>query len=933
MFGLADKNSINMKKKMTLNTVEKEMGKAYKGLRFLLESLNEVLIENGEEDIANHIPWINHEQLHEISITPKTIQLYSLVFQLVNMVEINNAVQNRRSLEESDLTGVNGLWASNLKDLKANGMSEKEIIPILKEISIEPVLTAHPTEAKRATVLEHHRELYLLLVKLENTMYSQHEKAIIRNIVKLSLYRLWKTGEIYLEKPDVESELRNIVHYLVNVFPEVIPIVDQRLEQAAHILDLNRGAIQSNHAYPKITFGNWVGGDRDGHPLVTAEVTQNTLLHLRLNAFVVIGRKLNELVRRLSFSIPLEKCSGDYQKRIHEMVTELGERGHQALNRNVGEAFRQMISLMIAKLPVDTERGHATKLSSIQGAYIHSSHLRSDLELLQNELLDYGAKSTAYEEVTSALRIVEVFGFHLAALDIRQNSAFHDMAIGQLLKAAHWKESAFIDWDEEKRTAFLLAELKHARPFVHVKAPLEKEAKAVMDCYRTIEGHTATYGFNCIGSFIVSMTRSFSDLMTVYLLAKEAGLTFMAEEGLVSKIHVVPLLETIEDLENGPVILEAYFSNPIVQRSLKYHQEQQGLKRPMQQIMIGYSDSNKDGGIMSSNWHLYKAQYKLAQLGEEYNIDIRFFHGKGGSISRGSGPTHYFIKALPYNSPNGNIRLTEQGETIAQKYAHKVNAAFNLELLVANTLSKTLLDKKNERSYHENADIIEWLAEESKKQYTDLIKSDGFIEYFRAATPIDAIETSKIGSRPSKRTGANTLADLRAIPWVFSWSQASYHMTSWYGLGSALKKLKSERPKEYETMKLSIETDAFLRYVFTNVDSSLVATDEETMKLYSELVPDAKLKSLFLSKFLDELNLMHHHMDDITGKRIEERRKELYFSNHLRAPLMDSLHKKQVELLSRWRLEKTQNPVAAQKIQIELMLTINAIAGANRNTG
>lgn len=922
-----------MEERITLETVEKKMGKAYKGLRYLLEALYEVLLENHEEEIAKAIPWINTDTHQEIAIDPKTLQLYSLVFQLVNMVEINNAVQNRRALEDMDLAGVNGLWAANLKDIKATGAKAEEIIPVLKEIAIEPVLTAHPTEAKRATVLEHHRELYLLLVKLENTMYSKHEKAHIRNTIKLTLYRLWKTGEIYLEKPDVESELRNIVHYLVNVFPEVIPIVDQRLEQAAQLLDINKDVIQRNHAYPKITFGNWVGGDRDGHPLVTANVTQNTLLHLRLNAFVVIGRKLNELVRRLSFSIGIERCSKEYQKRVHEMVSELGDRGIQTYERNVGEAFRQMISLMIAKLPVDTERGHATKLSLIEGAYIHSSHLRSDLELLQNELVDYGAGSIAFEDVTSALRIVEVFGFHLAALDIRQNSTFHDNAIEQLLMAAHWKENAFKDWDEQKRISFLLEELQHARPFVHGKTPLEKEAKTVMECYRTIEEHTATYGFNCIGSFIVSMTRSFSDLMTVYLLAKEAGLTFMTKEGLVSKIHVVPLLETIEDLEHGPVILKAYFSNPIVQRSLQYHQEQQGLKRPMQQIMIGYSDSNKDGGIMSSQWHLYKAQYKLAQLGEEFNIDIRFFHGKGGSISRGSGPTHYFIKALPYNSPNGNLRLTEQGETIAQKYAHKVNAAFNLELLVANTLSKTIVDKNNERSYHPNADIIEWLAEESKAQYTHLIKSDGFIEYFRAATPIDAIETSKIGSRPSKRTGANTLADLRAIPWVFSWSQASYHMTSWYGLGSALKKLKTERPNDYQELKRAIESDAFLKYVFTNVDSSLVTTDEETMKLYSELVPDPALKHMFLTRFLDELKLMHHYMDDLSGKPIEERRKDLYYSNHLRMPLMDRLHKKQIELLGKWRLQKTENPKAAHNTQIELMLTINAIAGANRNTG
>ncbi len=916
----------------SLRNLEAAVGKPYKDLRYILEALAEILKENGETDMAGSIPWINGDTDLATTSIPKLVQLYSVIFQLVNMVEINHAVQQRRAMEDTDLSSVNGLWAQNLKEMKSAGISIEDCVSQLSDIRIEPVLTAHPTEAKRATVLEHHREIYLLLVHRENTMYSEQEKIYLREELKLALFRLWKTGEIYLEKPDVTSELRNVLHYMVNVFPEVIPIVDRRLEQAIHFLGGNENDVRLQHAYPKIHFGDWVGGDRDGHPLVTADVTRDTLLKLRLNAFVAIRRKLVELVRKLSFSHNLSNCSEEYQNRVMELAEDLGDKGEGLLNRNKGEAFRQIIHLMINKLPVDTERGHATKLSELPGSYRHSSRLSDDLRLLQKELINYGARSIALEDVKNAIRLVQTFGFHLAALDIRQNSAFHDKAISQLLRAAHMNDTDFENWDEKKRSKFLLDELELARPFIHPKTALENEASAVMDCYRLVEAHTSKYGFNCIGSFIVSMTRSFSDLMSVYVLAREAGLAQMDEEGLVLKIHVVPLLETIDDLENGPAILEEYFQTPIVQRSLAYHQEHKGLKRPQQQIMVGYSDSNKDGGIIASQWHLYKAQYQLIEMGERFGIDICFFHGKGGSISRGSGPTHYFMRALPHLSPNGHIRLTEQGETIAQKYANKVNAAYNLELLAANTLFKTVVDRKRERKFHPNEEVIEWLARESKSFYEQLLKRDGFIPFFRQATPIDAIETSKIGSRPAKRTGANTLQDLRAIPWVFSWSQSRFHMTSWFGLGSALEKMNKEEPEYYTSLSNSLKTDDFLRYVFTNVDTSLAATDERIMEAYASLVEDASLRQQFLNIFHDELELAKKHMGVLLERSFKERRMNHFYSNQLRAVLMETLHLEQIDLLKKWRDEKNKG-TPSEKTQIELLLTINALASANRNTG
>ena len=919
--------------KETFDQVKSKLGKPYVDLEFLLQRLKSVLEKNGETAIAADIPWISDKQPEVMQITPKHVQLYSLIFQLVNMVEINGAVQNRRQLENESLENVNGLWAKNFKDLIDQGISKKEILEALPEIAIEPVLTAHPTEAKRATVLEHYRALYLLMLERENTMFTHAEIIHIDKNIEQTLFRLWKTGEIYLEKPHVEDELRNILHYLVNVFPEVLPILDRRMLQAAEYVGLSAEEIAIDHDFPKITFGDWVGGDRDGHPLVTAELTAHTLKQLRLSAFVVLRRKLIRLVKRISFSLELHEATQELQSRVAEMTEELGERAEEAMERNKGEVFRQFVNLILYKLPVETARGHATRLAEQAGSYVYSSQLKEDLQLLQRALVDYGAKTIAYNDITTVIRIVDAFGFHLAALDIRQNSDFHDKAVEQLLEAAQMTDTNFSEWSEEKRVEFLNRELSSARPFTHSDAKLGPQATAVLACFRTIADHTKKYSFNCIGSFIVSMTRSLSDLLVVYLLARETGLTFISDEGMVSQVPVVPLLETIEDLENGTEIMEQFLAYPITKRTLANLQKRDQQKQPVQQIMVGYSDSNKDGGIMASQWNLYKSQYKLAQLGEQFGVKIRFFHGKGGSISRGAGPTHYFIKAMAYGAPDGDLRLTEQGETIAQKYANVVNAAFNLELLAANTLSKYLQDRASERHFHPLADTLEWLANRSKAHYEAMMQQEGFIPFFRQATPIDAIENSKIGSRPAKRTGMNTLSDLRAIPWVFSWSQTRVHMTSWYGVGSALAELQSENPEAYEALKKALKTDTLIRYVFTNIDTSLAATDEGIFALYMDLVADQELKKKFGDLFTKELSLVKDHMTNLIGRPISERRVNHYYSNELRGSLMKSLHEKQVAILKEWRSLKGSNSERFDALQVELLLTINALSGAMRNTG
>jgi phosphoenolpyruvate carboxylase len=917
-----------------LDLVIDKLGKPYKDLSFLLQAFKDVLIENGEIDVASTIPLLQNKIDVGTFLDDRGVQLYSILFQLVHIVEVNGAVQQRRKEENQDLSQVRGLWAYQINKVKQAGIDAVAITSALKNTRVEPVLTAHPTEAKRATVLEHHRELYLLLVERENTMFSNQELMTNKEKIKSSLYRLWKTGEIYLEKPDVPSEIRNVLHYFTNVFPEVLPILDRRLIQAWEFLGYNKKDLFEHKAFPQVTFGNWVGGDRDGHPLVTSKVTVETLKQLRLNAFVVLRRKLTQLVKQLSFALNIEDAPDHLQWRVGELLLELGENAYEVYNRNKGEAFRQFISLIIEKLPLATARGHATALHERSISYRYSFELKKDLALLQSALKDYGAITISEIEIHESIRLVETFGFHLAKLDVRQNSAFHDKAISQLINATGKSGDWFIHASEEDRLAFIEEELTSGRPFVRNLNDLADEARNVMEVYAVISEHVQQYGTEGIGSLIVSMTRNVSDLLVVYILAREAGLTRYTPEGMVCMLPVVPLLETIEDLSNGPAILVAFLSHPVTLRSLKYQAQQQEILSISQQVMIGYSDSNKDGGLLCSQWNLHKAQINLSNAANKFGIKIRFFHGKGGTISRGAGPTHYFVQALPGHWFNGDIRLTEQGETIEQKYANRVNAVYNLEVLTASSLSHSLLGSLKEPSGHPLTDILEWMAQESQNVYTQLLNEQGFIAFFRQATPIDALEQSRIGSRPSRRTGAYSLADLRAIPWVFAWSQARYNMTSWYGIGSTLEKLRAERPKDYEKFQIALKDDPFIRYFITNVDTSLARSSIHIMKDYAELVDNKNIRNKFSQLFEKELFLTEAHLSFLLDKTLEERRPRHYYSNLLRNSLIEDLHRSQIRLLKEWRmLVKSDDSQQSDKTLVSLLLTINAIASATGQTG
>jgi phosphoenolpyruvate carboxylase len=920
-----------------LKLVQEKLGKPYHDLEFLLICLKETLTENGEAELANHIPWINDEdpETDPAHLSEKHVQLCSLVFQLLNMVEINGAVQNRRKLEdEYSMSRVNGLWANCLQTLKEQGMDQVEIARMLAEIRVEPVLTAHPTEAKRSTVLEHHRTLYLLVVKRENKMYTAREQREIRQEIKLALYRVWKTGEIFTEKPDVASELRNVLHYMVNVFPEVIPVLDRRFLQAWEEVGFDAKHIMEYDRLPRLSFGNWVGGDRDGHPLVTAKVTRETLITLRLNALVIIRKALTDLVRNISFSLDFGLADISLKDRILRIREEIGREADAAIERNEGEVFRQYINLLMTKLPLDIQRGHATALLDKPGSYKYANELIEDLKILHNSLLRFGAETIAYTDINDMMRLVQTFGFHSAHLDIRQNSQFHEQAISQLMNAASLDGDWYLKASEEEKVKFITSELQSNRPFTHPSMELQYQAQEEKETLNVLSDHIDEYGLDGIGSLIVSMTGSLSDLLEVYLLARESGLTRQTEEGIICILPVVPLFETIEDLRIGHLIFKEFLEHPFTRRSLNYTQKINHETLPVQQVMVGYSDSNKDGGILASQWGLYQAQTNLALVGSACGVKIRLFHGKGGTISRGAGPTHWFIKALPPESMNGDIRLTEQGETIAQKYANKINASYNLELLLAGTTLATLLSGNKKIDRYPLSDILENLSVESYKHYKKLITHKSFLQFFSEATPIDAIEASKIGSRPVRRTDSRNFDDLRAIPWVFSWSQNRYNITSWYGLGSTLLNFERNDPGGFKKFKEAVVFDPLIRYVLTNVDTSLAATDEGIMVAYAAMVKDEKVRTTILDMLLDELAKTRKALEILLERPIADRRKQHYYSNVLRAEAMQSLHMNQIALLKIWREQKRLGDFkAADQTLVRLLISINAISSALRNTG
>ncbi len=776
-------------------------------MKYLLSLFREMLISIGEEELAQGL-FIDKMAVSEVKghANEKLVQALGICFELLNLVEENAATQYRRKAEtQFGIESTRGSWGETLHQWKEEGANQEEIAEKLKETCVVPVLTAHPTEAKRLTVLDIHRELYLLLVKRENPRWSAAEQAALKQEIISLMERWWRTGEIYLEKPRLEDERNNLMHYFVNVFPEAVRLTDQRLLDAWREVGFKSELLEWPEDFPMIQFGSWVGGDRDGHPFVTPEFTASTLRLHRASVLRMIRSQLTDLAAKLSFSSYRVAIPQHFIDEIEAEARVLGEKGQAALDRNPSEPLRQFMNLLLLRLEHTIRDDYSL---GEKGYFRTADELKSELKRLRQLLIDLGAERIAKQWLFPVERALLCFGFHLAKLDIRQNSAYHEKAIMQILEASGYPKTDYENWSEEERLEFLNRELKSNRPFLVAGTSCGTEADNVLGYLSEVRNYVDLYGADGIGSVIVSMTRSVSDLLLVFLFLREVGLH---KAGL----PVVPLLETIDDLVAGPDILKGFLGHPVMQKQI---QENPGYT---QEIMLGYSDSNKDGGIFTSRWNIYKAEENLTKVADELGVKTRFFHGRGGTISRGGGKIHRFLDSMPPGSMSGQIKMTVQGETIANQFANRLTATYNLEMFTAGT-ARQAMKKAGSGKTDVPYEVMDELVGMAKRTYRTLLDHENFIEFYAGATPIDVLEQSKIGSRPARRTGQRTLNDLRSIPWVFSWNQSRFNISGWFGMGTALGEFKKEHPKDFEKLKeLALEWP-FLKYSLIQIESNLL---------------------------------------------------------------------------------------------------------------
>ncbi|MEX0331847.1 MAG: phosphoenolpyruvate carboxylase [Puniceicoccaceae bacterium] len=875
--------------------VSKGLQQVRKEHEFLANVFAEVLEETGEQAAARYIRrGLKDEWSGEMKAS--TVQAVSFFFQLLNLAEEHTANSIRRVREKKAGPDAEpGHWGNYFSRLKELGYGHEDVRQELAGLRIEPVFTKHPTEAKNWAVLGLHREIIRILNRREGAK-TEFELTECAREMRAILERLWLTGEIFLQKPEVEDELENLTYYLREVFPNVFDRLDSRLRYAWKTAWPEAPPL-SDEELPSLAFGSWVGGDRDGHPKVTAPVTRQSLLSMRGNAVEILQDRLRELERKLSFSILHVQAPEPLALRLKEWNQTGWERRPWAAYVN---CLRERVES------------------------VHSPVLIEDLEQLRNCLLQVGADHTAAVHVSPLIRQIRTFGHHLARLDVRQNSDFYQKALVQMMEAAGIEDaSSFPDWPLQRRLDFLNRELSHPRPLTHPSMELPLEAHEARASLSVLQAHLEQYGRNGLGALIVSMTRDLADLLTLYVLCKEAGLTQFVSGNVQCQLPVVPLFETYDDLEAAPGIIEDFIQHPCTRNSLTALPE--GQRSLI--IMLGYSDSNKDAGIIASQWSLRKAQERLLEVGRNHGISLTFFHGRGGTVGRGSGPTHRFLEALPRESLEGGLRITEQGEVIGQKYNTPTSAAANLEWLMAGSLGGKLLAEKADTP-KSLKDYMEYMAVQSRAAYRKLLEHPQFMTFYRQATPIDAIEHSRIGSRPTRRTGQATLADLRAIPWVFSWNQARFYLPGWYGVGSALEHLVSSESSLHKKLVSDLQQTPFLRYLFYNVESSLASCDEGWMQAYAGLVEDTSVREEVLAKILAEHKRTTEQLENLLVGDISTRRPRFWATLQARDAPLEVLHQQQIDLLQRYR----RNPDDATLIE-ELLIVVNAIASGLRTTG
>ncbi|MGF1610540.1 MAG: phosphoenolpyruvate carboxylase [Kiloniellales bacterium] len=863
----------------------------------------------------------------------RTLQAQGIWFQLLNIAEENALVRSRRRFEMAHgADEMPGSFARVMAKAAALEIPFETVQRCLKEARIGPVITAHPTEAKRVTVLEIHRRLYRLLVELESPRWTQREREALVAELGDEIDLLWLTGELRLEKPGVSQEIAWGLHFFEEPLFDAVPEVLQSLGEA-----LARHYPHASLEVPAfLQFGSWIGGDRDGNPNVTTALTREALLSNRLAALRRYREQLQRLTRRLSIASHSLVLTETFNERLARLLQASGQ-GEAIARRNPGEVFRQYLVCLALKVEATiaaTTGEIATDSATHRSApYASAGELIADLRAME-EALAYGMCDGLSQTLVARLRReVECFRFRTASLDIRQNSGAINAALQAIWRHLRKGPGEAPAPDSADWKAWLESELRRPLDGQLDIAELPLAARETLELFHGLGALQPKLDREAIGAIVLSMTERASDVLGVYLLAKYAGL-FLDREGLEAcRYLVVPLFETIADLQAAPAILRELLAVPLVRRTLR---ESGGW----QEVMLGYSDSNKDGGYLAANWELAKAQSTLSRVARERGQRVSFFHGRGGSVSRGGAPTGRAIGAQPPGTLYGRMRLTEQGEVVSSKYANRGTARHQLELLGASVLEQSLLaaeqapEAARESVGPEHDEAMEALAGISYAVYRGLAEHPGLVTYYQAASPVEELVLLKLGSRPARRSGAKTLEDLRAIPWVFAWSQNRHLISAWYGIGTALERFIGVRGVEGERLLAEMfERSKLFRLIVDEVEKALTLVDLEVAAAYAELVPDAAVRDEIFALVEDEYRRSVAMLTRLTGEPALAVRFPAYCQRlERRLPAMRQVGLQQVRLIERFRARRPDEPGRRDDL-VALLLSINCIASGLGWTG
>jgi len=846
--------------------------------------------------------------------TQAVVRAFSYFLQLANIAEDEHHIRRRRA---HDLVGSpprEGSLIFALDALSTAAVSPEAIADFFAHAVVAPVLTAHPTEVQRQSLIRNHRDVARLLDQRERLQMTPDEEAENDLALANAVLTLWQSRMLRPVRLKVLDEVKNGITYFKETFFTELPRLYIQATQ-----QLQKRYPDTHWALPPFfRVGSWIGGDRDGNPFVTAEILREAL---RLQSAATLNHYLDE-IHELGGELPLS----DLLIKVTPELLALAEHSTDHSPQRADEPYRRALSGIYARLaataraldhvePVRHEIGNAD-------AYATPDALRADLKVLANSLKLNGSAALAGGRLRRLLRAVQVFGFHLAPIDLRQNSEVHARSVAELLAGAG-RCPDYEALSENERISLLTVEIATPRPLYSPYLSYSEETRGELAIFFAAHELRAKYGAAALPNCIISKTDGVSDLLELALLLKESGLLLPGAQPKLD-VNIIPLFETIEDLQKSAATMAGVFAIPGYRELIAGRGDEH-------EVMLGYSDSNKDGGFLTSGWELYKAEIELAQVFKQHNVRLRLFHGRGGSVGRGGGPTYHAILAQPAGAVSGQIRLTEQGEVISTKYGNADTGRRNLEVLLAATLEASLTDHENKvepaEQFHA---VMDDLSLRAFNAYRGLVyETPGFTTYFRQSTVVSEIAQLNIGSRPASRKASERIEDLRAIPWVFSWAQCRLMLPGWYGFGSAVDGYLANNPDGLATLRRMVKSWPFFKSLLSNMDMVLAKTDLAIASRYAELVSDAELRQRIFSQIKAEWALTRQHLlaileqDDFLADNPMLKR-----SLQLRSPYMDPLNHLQVELLKRHRAGETDERVARG-----IHLSINGIASGLRNSG